>query len=693
MELLLPAGNFESVIAAVQNGADAVYFGGKNFNARRNASNFDDEFLKKAIDYCALRGVKTYLTLNTLVFDKELNEALNLAKSVYEMGIDAVIIQDLGLARVLKNKLPDLELHASTQLGVHDTDGASLMKKLGFTRVVLARETPLEEIKRIHDNVDIDLEAFAHGAMCVSFSGHCLFSSMVGQRSGNRGKCAQPCRKIIEADPKTSSVTKYDLSLADMCMIEHLQAMKDTGIDCLKIEGRMKRSEYVAVAAKAYRTALDGANAGTVKEHKELLKTVFDRGGFCTANYFKDDRRTGCVATSCEDEAVYENIRRTYEGENKAREVYFSLKLVKDEYPVLVMKFDGMSLSVVGEVCAQKAQKPMDIERIETQLKKLGGTVFECKKVDIITDNEAFLPISEINELRRKACKEAEEKLLKARIVEFKDPTLPPVLKYNDITKEKLLAEVTSKEQAIAAFLSGADEVSIILENVDETQKILLSLQEYRKEKKLLLTLPHVVLKSKAQEKIKEFLNSSLIDGAIANNIGQTKWISHLELRYAGAGLNIFNTQSASCASELGFNNFVLSHELTKPQMRDILNVCGGSVSIYGKCELMQLTHCVLKEHGKCKNCKGDAGKMVDADGRVFKLRNIRFADECVIRLLNCDVTDIRDLYKELPTETAVLTFSDESEQTVSRIIKETINGNIVLSDQFTRGHYNRAVE
>ena len=194
-------------------------------------------------------------------------------------------------------------------------------------------------------------------------------------------------------------------------------------------------------------------------------------------------------------------------------------------------------------------------------------------------------------------------------------------------------------------------------------------------------------------EKIKEFLNSSLIDGAIANNIGQTKWISHLELRYAGAGLNIFNTQSASCASELGFNNFVLSHELTKPQMRDILNVCGGSVSIYGKCELMQLTHCVLKEHGKCKNCKGDAGKMVDADGRVFKLRNIRFADECVIRLLNCDVTDIRDLYKELPTETAVLTFSDESEQTVSRIIKETIIGNVVLPDQFTRGHYNRAVE
>ncbi len=694
MELLLPAGNFESVKAAVQNGADAVYFGGKNFNARRNAANFDDDFLKEAIDYCALRDVKTYLTLNTLILDKELKEALNFAEKAYQMGIDAVIVQDLGLARMLRKLLPDIELHASTQMGVHDVSGARLIKDFGFTRVVLARETPLNEIKRIHDNVDIELEAFAHGAMCVSFSGHCLFSSMVGARSGNRGKCAQPCRKMIEIDAKIGTVNSYDLSLADMCMIEHLEKMKDAGISCIKIEGRMKRSEYVALTARAYREAIDGASRKNIKEYKEALKNVFDRGGFCTANYFGNNRKTGCIATSTADEKMYESLRKTYETENRKRNVDFELVLEKYEFPKLKMKTDGIEVCVIGNERAQEAQKPMAKERIEAQLKKLGGTVFECKNCTVSMQEDAFLSIGAVNELRRTACKKIEQTLLKTRESHTAIQSDAVCLKTGTKTKGNILAEVNSVKQAISAFDAGADEVSFVLENLDTAVEYLEELQSYRKNKKLLLTLPHVILKNDAQEKLKQLLKTALIDGAIANNIGQISWIKNLELRYAGFGLNAFNMQAASKLLEMGFNRFVLSVELTKPQMRDILNTCGGTIWIYGRCELMQLTHCALKERGKCKNCKGDAGSMTDADNRVFKLRNIRLNDECIIRLLNCDITDIRDLYNELPAaDSLFLSFSDENEKNVERIIRETVNGNVTLPDMITRGHYNRPVE
>jgi putative protease len=286
VELLAPAGSYEAFIAAVENGANAVYLGGKLFNARANASNFDLDELRKIVEYAHLRDVKIHLTLNTLLDNSEIKEALDFAYDIYSIGVDAVIVQDLGLAKVLHEHIPSLELHASTQLSTHNLEGVNELKKLGFKRVVLARELSIEEIKYIVDNTDIDIEIFSHGAQCVCYSGECLFSSMIGDRSGNRGKCAQPCRMpyelIKKSNGKESSCGKgYLLSPKDLSTLEILKEIPN--VKCLKIEGRMKSPEYVATVVSIYRKYLDDLSSTPSFEDKENLKQIFNRGGFSQA--------------------------------------------------------------------------------------------------------------------------------------------------------------------------------------------------------------------------------------------------------------------------------------------------------------------------------------------------------------------------------------------------------------------------
>ena len=285
VELLSPVGDFECLKAAVQNGADTVYFGASLFSARAFASNFDDELLEKAINYAKVRGVKTNLTLNTLIKNNELAEAINLAKKAYEFGIDAIIVQDLGLAKYLIKNFPDLPIHGSTQMTVHNLEGAIELQNLGFSRVVLSRELNIKEIEEICKNTSIEVEAFVHGALCISYSGQCLFSSMVGGRSGNRGRCAQPCRLPYELLENDSFIDKgFLLSTRDLCSLEYLPELVNCGIDCLKIEGRMKTPEYVATVTRIYRKYLDlaisGKNYIIDEQDKKDLAQVFNRGGF-----------------------------------------------------------------------------------------------------------------------------------------------------------------------------------------------------------------------------------------------------------------------------------------------------------------------------------------------------------------------------------------------------------------------------
>jgi putative protease len=297
IELLSPAGTWGALVAAVQNGADAIYLGGKAFNARQYAGNFDNEKLKQAVEYCHIRGVKIYLTVNTLLNDRELKELIDYIIYAYNIGIDAVIVQDLGVAKLIKEITPDFSLHASTQMTVHNLDGVKLLEKIGFDRVVLARELSCEEIKYICQNTSLEIEVFVHGALCISYSGQCLMSSLIGGRSGNRGRCAQPCRLPYEfIDRELKEVLfpkvfnrdenqKYLLSPKDLSLIKHLNALKNAGVKSFKIEGRMKRAEYVAVITKIYRHYLDTGLAIDPKDYHELLQ-IFNRGGF-TQGYFE----------------------------------------------------------------------------------------------------------------------------------------------------------------------------------------------------------------------------------------------------------------------------------------------------------------------------------------------------------------------------------------------------------------------
>ena len=291
-ELLVPAGDFDCVRAGVQNGADCIYFGANMFSARANAKNFSLEELKQVIDYCKIRNVKTNLTLNTLITDAEFDDAVLLAKKAYEFGIDAIIVQDLGLGKYLIDNFPNLEIHASTQMSVHNLEGVLELEKLGFSRVVLSREVPINEIEYIRNNCKVDLEVFVHGALCISYSGQCLFSSLVGGRSGNRGKCAQPCRlpyELLEESSSGSSLLDkgYILSPKDLCSLENLKTLVSLGINSFKIEGRMKTPEYVATVTRIYRKYIDMALTDKYcvdeQDKKDLLQ-VFNRGGFSTGH-------------------------------------------------------------------------------------------------------------------------------------------------------------------------------------------------------------------------------------------------------------------------------------------------------------------------------------------------------------------------------------------------------------------------
>ena len=276
MELLAPAGNWQALVAAIENGANAVYLGGPAFNARHSAENFTMEMIKQAVEYAHLRKVKVYVTVNTLLHTHELDTVLDYVFELYSSDIDAIIVQDLGLLSLLRDLLPDLTIHASTQMTVHNVEGVKLLEQQGVKRVVLARELLLQEINHISKNTSAELELFVHGALCYSYSGQCLFSSMVGGRSGNRGRCAQPCRLpytlYSERGGKQSLEGKYLLSPSDLNLIDYLSAIQESGVHSLKIEGRLKRPEYVAIVTRSYRQMLDHLLDGDGKPDSEVLK-------------------------------------------------------------------------------------------------------------------------------------------------------------------------------------------------------------------------------------------------------------------------------------------------------------------------------------------------------------------------------------------------------------------------------------
>ncbi len=693
MALLSPAGSRESLIAAVQNGADAVYLGGSAFNARRFAGNFDDEALLWALDYCHARGVAVNVTFNTLLFDKELPAALSYGRFLYEAGVDAAIVQDLGLVRMLQANLPGLVLHGSTQMGICDLEGARVARELGLSRVVLARELPLEAVREICAGAGIEVETFAHGAMCMSTSGACLFSSMAGERSGNRGTCAQPCRKRM-ALGKRPGPEDYALSLSDLCMLAHVRELAEAGVCCIKLEGRMKRPEYVAAATRAYRAALDGADEAELARLQAELFAVFNRGGARTGFYYGDGGKTDCVAKAEPEEELLRALRETYENDTRKRPVGMAAVFVPGAPARLALTAAGITVEAEGEL-VQRAEKPQDPARYAAQLQKLGATPFSVEQVSLDMPEDAFLSMGQVNALRRAAC----DTLLARLCVRRKAPgvlRMPELARYS-VSVGEILARVRTAEQAEAAFSAGADAVLLSLVEYGDAS-VSRALQRYRNGAKLLLSLPASILSRAEHARVAALVESGLFDGAEANNLGQLPLIKSLPVRIAGSGLNALNAQCVAQLISLGFERVVLSQELTKPQMRDILVKTGGAITIYGRAEMMQLRHCPVRERLGCQNCAGNAGTLVDEAGRAFPLSNVRQVGGCLVRVLNCNATNITDLYRTLPpVDAALLAFYEETPAEVAQRVENACRARageaVEPAVGATRGHWSRAVD
>lgn len=597
-ELLAPAGSFEALIAAIEAGADAVYVGGKSFGARAFAKNFDIEELERAAVYARLHGVKLYVTVNTLVLDKEVGALADYARALRRISPDAIIAADLGVIKVFREIAPEIEIHASTQMSIHNSLGADLAYDLGCKRVVLARELSLENIKSTTDKCKPEIEIFLHGALCVSVSGQCLMSSLVGGRSGNRGECAQPCRL-----PYNSS---YPLSLSDLSLASHVTELIETGVASLKIEGRMKSPDYVYTVTKIYRQLLNERRNANEKE-LAALRAAFSRGGF-TDGYF-----TGKILSKMTGVRSEEDKRESRELEAReytAKKLKISAKAeFKEGKPsCLVLRLGEKCVSVTGDIPAPSVRAPLTKKDLKIRLSKMGNTFFELDKNDIEIDLDEGINLSPgaINALRRAAVRELEE--IKTNL--------------SDIELSKAQS-CKSKGEKINTALFFDPEVLLSLENKhpEKLRNFHIVFAPLMSEKYTKMTsgiyIPPVIHESElhlVEARLKEAAASG-IKYALVGNLSHLPIVKMVGLTAIGDfRLNVTNSYSKSMLSDLGVEKIILSPEITLAMARDI----GGGEIVLGKIPLMLTERCFMKENFSCEKCS--CASLSDRTGAHFPI-------------------------------------------------------------------------
>lgn len=608
-ELLAPAGDMTCLYAAVSGGADAVYVGGKRFGARAFAKNFDLDELSQAVKYCHLHGVKLYVTLNTLIEDREMAEVVDYAYELYRIGVDALIVADLGAMAAIRRHIPDLELHASTQMSVHNSLGAAAAASLGVSRVVLARELPLSDIKSAVEGSPCEIEVFLHGALCVCHSGQCLFSSMVGGRSGNRGECAQPCRLPYNGN-------KYPLSLKDLSLAGHIPALIDSGVASLKIEGRMKSPDYVYTVTSIYRRLLDEKRAARTDEN-EALRRAFSRGGF-TDGYLTG--KLGGGMTGIRSEADKQDTRNGSVGifEPKRLAVRASVTLRLGEPAEMILTDGKRWVKAVGQPPVAAENSPLTHEGVAARLSKMGNTCLslEPRDIEITLDENINLPPSALNALRREAAERFESS---GREIIKRQYT--PVQKEKKDKVPRLSAQFLSEESYIEAI--GRDE-GLISEIDIAFLPLFSSIESLRQS--CAVYLPPVIFDSELLD-VKAALENAKKAGvmyALVSNIGQIGLARSFGFTPIGDfRLNVTNSESALAYRGLGVEVLILSSELTLPKARDI----GGSLITYGRIPLMITERCFISENFGCESCGRSA--LTDRKGekfpmlREFKHRNL----------------------------------------------------------------------
>ncbi len=691
LELLAPAGSMEALRAAVQNGADAVYLGCGQFNARQSAKNFTPQGLTEAVKYCHIRGVAVHLTLNTLVSDKETEEATALIHHAANAGVDAFIVQDLGIISLCRQIAPNVPLHGSTQMTVHSLSGVHFCAGLGMTRVVLSRELSREEIYYICKNSPIEIEVFGHGALCMGYSGQCYLSAAIGGRSGNRGRCAQPCRQSYGYNRWEN---KYPLSLKDNCTVQFVKELEAMGVASLKLEGRMKRAEYVAAVTQVYRHAIDTGNV--TREMMNQLTTAFNRQGF--TDYYSGKtgpHMFGVREDESADERWYKQMRQSYEtAENPLVDIEFQAIIHPEQTLLRVLDGNGHVCTVTGQPAEMARTTALTHEDLEARLSKTGGTPYRCVRVQSDITPGLTLSAAAINAMRRDALNQ-----LTVHRARRETPVLgraAKVTKYSGLrARPEFTVQVTTWEQITKKLLDFKPAVLYVPLHIlcqdPEFTKGLAGLVN------VCAVLPRIVTDRELPQLRQDLLNVKAlgVHEALVGNIGLFLPVRECGLRARGDfGLNLFNSGSVNCARDLQLRSACLSFEMTLPQIRDVSKAVPCELLAYGRLPLMITQNCLIQGRtGQC-TCKTGATKLTDKTGAEFPV--IKDGNTCRSVLLNGKKLywlDRQDDLSRLGLWATRLLFTTENPGEVDRILTACRNPVPFDPGACTRGLYLRGVE
>ena len=692
LELLAPAGSMDALRAAVQNGANAVYLGCGPFNARQGAKNFTPQTLKDAVKYCHIRGVDVHFTLNTLVSDREIKDVQEMIRHAASCCVDAFIVQDLGVVQMCRQIAPHIPVHGSTQLTIHSLAGVQLCAAMGMQRVVLSRELSREDIRYICENSPVEIEVFAHGALCMCYSGQCYMSAMIGGRSGNRGRCAQPCRQSYGYGRWEN---KYPLSLKDNCLVEYLKELEEMGVASLKLEGRMKRAEYVATVTSVYRKAIDEGVVTPLM--KEQLMTAFNRDGFTDGYYLKElgPQMFGTRGDEKEDKKWLQEARLSYEGvENPLVDISFRA----------VVSVNGSSLTVTdpeGRVCRAEGPMPeiarnvpLEPAALAQRLAKTGGTPYRCVEVRTQVEPGLTMSAAAINAMRREvlnqltALRGRHEGQPLAKGIRFQDAVGPrgmPGLSIQ-VTSEEQLTEKLLKLETVMLYVP----VHILAGDLELTRML-------AQRGKVAAVLPRIVHEREMSKLKADLLNIQQmgITDVLVGNLGLLVTAKELGFNLRGDfGLNMYNSGAVTIAKKLGFASTTLSFEMTMPQIRDVSKLVPCELLVYGRMPLMVMENCLIHNKGGECTCHLGSIKLTDKTGAEFPV--IKDGNSCRSVLLNgkkLSWLDRQEDLSRLGLWATRLYFTTENPREVDRVLADYVHPNPFDPGACTRGLYLRGVE
>ena len=693
IELLSPAGSPEGVIAAVQNGADAVYMGMGAFNARRGAKNFTDEEFVKAVRYCHVRGCKVYVTLNTLVNDREMRDAVAAAKLASDAGADALIVQDLGMSYAIRCALPDIPLHASTQMSLHNLAGVEAAAEMGITRAVLARELSFEQIRFITKNASIETEVFVHGALCFCHSGQCYMSALIGRRSGNRGLCAQPCRLQYSLGGRMDD---HPLSLKDNCLADQIRRLEEAGVASLKIEGRMKRPEYTGIVTGVYAKAIR-EQRNPDKEEMELLEKTFSRQGF-TQGYFIGDKLDMFGVRSEPDkdaDKIFAAARKQYaEGEMRRVPVHFYTVLEKGEHiKAIAFDDDGHKAIATGPVPERAKRQGLTEQYLIEQMFKTGGTPYNCIENKAKAEPGLYLPASEINELRRKLIAQLSaerEKAPERRTLRIPAPPVnvpaisDPARIYQVRTAEQLTPELAELKPDYIYFpaMELAENFEPLRPFIDNGARPV-------------AVMPRVITDDQSREVYAalEKLFDYGVNEALTGNLGHVFIARQAGMKVRGDfGLNAFNSYTLRVLQDAGFISATASFELRLAQIKAMAKPIDTELIIYGRLPLMVSDQCIIRQSaGRC-NCQ-TPGQLSDRMGSVFPVVKEFGCRNVIYNAHKLYLADKRDDLYALGLWGLRMLFTTESPRECVEVAKGYLGLTDYKPNVLTRGLYYRGVD